>query len=189
MRRSALRSDLPARRRARTGLLPALLLAVVAGGAARAGDVAVVVHPSVKVDDVTFAELKKILLGDRQFWTKGEQVLLIVRAPIAEERTVLLEKVYEMSEAQFKQYWVGKVFRAEASSGPKVVISNEKAVELVAVLPGAIALVNVDDVPEGLKILKVDGKKPGDEGYPLCCSSAEPSSTGDPAPRAGSGGR
>lgn len=166
MRRSASPSDRGLRPALRRILLSAALALLGAGGAL-AGDVAVVVHPSVKIDDLTFPELKKVLLGDRQFWGKGEQVTLIVRAPVAEERTLLLEKVYDMSEAQFKQYWVGKVFRAEASTGPKVVISNEKAVELVAVLPGAIALVAVDDVPEGLKVLKVDGKKPGEDGYPL----------------------
>jgi hypothetical protein len=90
-----------------------------------------------------------------------------VRGPVAAERTLLLEKIYQMSEAQFRQYWVAKVFRAEATAGPRVVLSNEKTVELVGVLPGAIALVNADDVPEGSKVLTIDGLKPGDKGYAL----------------------
>ena len=59
------------------------------------------------------------------------------------------------------------VFRAEATNGPKVVYSNESATELVAALPGSVAFVDAGQVPKGLKILKVDGKLPGDEGYPL----------------------
>ena len=146
---------------------PVALLSLALAVPAAADDIAVVVHPSVKETELTFKELRKVLLGDRQFWGKGMQVTLIVRAPVADERTVLLDKVYEMSEDQFKQYWVGKVFRAEASSGPKVVISNEKAVELVGVMEGAIALVNASDVPEGLNVLAIEGKKPGDDGYLL----------------------
>lgn len=145
-----------------------VLAAVLLGGTvAQAASIAVVVHPSVEVDDLSFAEFRKIILGDRQFWTGGKRITLIVRAPVADERTVLLERVYRMSEAQFRQYWVAKVFRAEIASGPRVVLSNEEAVDLVGVIDGAIAIVGAEDVPEGLKVLRIDGLLPGQPGYPL----------------------
>jgi hypothetical protein len=134
---------------------------------AQATSIAVVVHPSVKADELTFAEFRKIILGDRQFWSSGKRITLIVRAPVADERTLLLERVYKMSEAQYRQYWVAKVFRAEIASGPRVVLSNEEAVDLVGVIDGAIAIVSAEDVPEGLKVLKIDGLLPGEPGYPL----------------------
>lgn len=134
---------------------------------AQAGDIAVVVHPGVKLDDVPFAELRKILLGDRQFWSAGQKVAIIVRSGAAPERSVLLDRVYQMNDSQYRQYWVGKVFKNEATAAPKAVSSNEAALELVGVTPGAVALVDVDDVPAGVKQLKVDGLKPGDKGYPL----------------------
>jgi hypothetical protein len=142
-------------------------LALAAAGAAQAADIAVAVHPDVKVDALTFTELRKILLGDRQFWPSGQPVTLIVRAPVAAERTLLLQRVYEMTEAQFRQYWIAKVFRAEATAGPRVVLSNDESVELIGVLPGAIALISADDVPAGVKVLRIDGQKPGDKTYPL----------------------
>ena len=76
-----------------------------------------------------------------------------------------LEKVYKMSEAQYRQYWVAKVFRGEATDGPRVVLSNEEAVDLVSVLDGAITVVDAADVPEGLKLLRIDGHLPGDPEY------------------------
>jgi ABC-type phosphate transport system substrate-binding protein len=162
------RSASPSRPRPARWLRGALLLAALGvAPAAVAGDIAVVVHPSVKVENLTFVELRKILRGDRQFWAPGKPVTLVVRAPDAPERTVLLKKVYEMNEAQFKQYWVAKVFRAEATDGPKVVISNQKVVELVGVIPGAISLVEAGDVPEGITVVKIDGKAPGEAGYAL----------------------
>lgn len=133
----------------------------------QAASIAVVVHPMVEVDNLTFSEFRKIILGDRQFWAGGKRITLIVRAPVADERTVLLERVYKMSEAQYRQYWVAKVFRAEIASGPRVVISNEEAVDLAGVIEGAIAIVNSEDVPEGLKVLKIDGLLPGEPGYPF----------------------
>lgn len=148
-------------------LVGPLCLVLLWAGVAQAGDIAVVVHPEVKVDDISFPELRKILLGDRQFWSSGQSVTLIVRAPVAKERTILLEKVYKMSEAQFRQYWIAKVFRAQAATGPKVVVSNQESVELVGVIEGAIALVDADDVPAGVKVLLIDGLRPGDVGYAL----------------------
>ena len=143
----------------------ALALIVSAATVAHAGDLAVVAHPSVPMDDMSFAEFTKVILGERQYWAAGQPITLIVRAAEAEERTRLLEQVYRMSEAQYRQYWVAKVFRAEATSAPQVVLSNAEAVDLVGVIEGAISVVSVEDVPEGIKVLRIDGKLPGDEGY------------------------
>jgi hypothetical protein len=131
------------------------------------GDIAVVVRPDVPADNVTFAELRRLLLGDRQFWTSNMRVTLLVRAPGAREREVLLKSVYQMSEAQFRQYWIAKVFRNEAAAGPRVVYSNEMAAELATAIPGAMAFVESDQVPRRLKVLRVDGKLPGEKQYPL----------------------
>jgi hypothetical protein len=135
--------------------------------AATAGDVAVVVRPDTPADNLSFSEIRKLLLGDRQFWNSNLRVTLLIRAPAAREREVVLKTIYHMSESQFRQYWISKVFRAETSSGPKIVYSNEMAAELVNALPGSVAFVDAAEVPKGLKVLKIDGKLPGDKDYPL----------------------
>ena len=143
----------------------ALLLATLAAPAIQAGSLAVVVHPTVPADDLSFSEFRKIILGDRQHWAAGQPITVIVRGPEAPERAMLLDQVYRMNEAQFRQYWVAKVFRAEATSAPRVVLSNAEAVDLVTVIDGSITVVSVEDVPEGLKVLRIDGKLPGETGY------------------------
>jgi len=131
------------------------------------GDIAIVVRPDVPVDNLTFAELRRLMLGERQFWTSNLKVTLLVRAPGAREREVVLKTIYQMSEAQFRQYWIAKVFRAEAASGPRIVYSNETAAELTSAIPGAVAFVEAAQVPKGLKVLKINGALPGDKSYPL----------------------
>jgi hypothetical protein len=140
---------------------------VMAKGTAQAGDIAVVVRPDVPVTNLTFAELRHLVLGDRQFWTSNVQVTLLVRAPGARERDIILKTVCQMSEAQFRQYWIAKVFRAEAASGPKIVYSNEMAAEMVNAMPGAVAFMDADQVPAGVKVVKVNGLLPGTKDYPL----------------------
>ena len=133
----------------------------------RETDVAVVVHPDTPVSDLSMAEVRKVLLGERQYWSAKLPVVLLIRAPAARERDVVLRVVYQMTEAQFKQYWVAKIFRAEAASPPKIVYSNDMQYELVTAIPGAIAFVDVRSVRPGLKVLRVDGHLPGEREYPL----------------------
>src|SRR3984885_3709588 len=131
------------------------------------GDIAVVVAPETPVDNLSLSEVRKLLLGDRQFWTGNLRVTLLIRAPVAHEREVVLRTIYRMTEAQYRQYWISKIFRAEASSGPKIVFSNSMASDLVASIPGSVAFVDATQVPKGLKIIKIDGTLPGDAKYPL----------------------
>jgi ABC-type phosphate transport system substrate-binding protein len=145
-----------------------LLLALGVHAAAPAGaDVAVVVNREVPVDNLTFTELRKILLGDRQFWSSNIRVTMLIRAPVAHERDAVLKNVLKMTEAQFRQYWIGKVFRAENAAAPKTVYTNEMAASLISNIPGSIAFIESGQVPKDLKILKIDGRLPGEKGYPL----------------------
>jgi len=134
---------------------------------ARGGDIAVVVNPDTPVNDLSLSEVRKVLLGERQYWNSKLPVTLLIRAPVARERDVVLRVIYQMSEAQFKQYWVAKIFRAEAASPPKIVYSNDMQYELVTAIPGAIAFVDARAVRPGAKVLRVDGHLPGDKNYPL----------------------
>jgi len=132
-----------------------------------ASDIAVVVRPDVPVNNLSFADLRRLALGDRQFWSSNLKVTLVIRAPLARERDVVLKDILQMTEAQFRQYWIGKVFRAESVVGPKTVYSNEMAAALITNLPGSIAFMDAATVPKDLKRLRIDGLLPGDKGYPL----------------------
>jgi ABC-type phosphate transport system substrate-binding protein len=149
-------------------LLTAVLCSCLPSHAqAKGSDIAVVVNPSTPISDLSLAEVRKIFRGDRQYWTKDVPVVLLIRAPKSRERDVILHTLYGMSESQFKQYWIAKIFRAEATAAPKIVYSNDMAKELVSVIPGAIAFIPQNDVSDGLKVVKIDGRMPGESGYPL----------------------
>lgn len=149
-----------------SALLSCLMLSVSIR-AASAGDLAIIVNSSVDVDNLSLAEVRQIFLGDKQFWTDDLRVTLLVRAPVAHERDVVLKSIYRMTEAQFRQYWISKVFRAETPTGPKIVYSSDMAADLVEQIPGSITFIDVSQVPEGAKVLRIDGKLPGEKGYPL----------------------
>ena len=97
--------------------------------------------PASQVDNLTLADLRRILTGDKEFWPSGERVTILIRAPVARERDAMVKDVCQMTEAQFRQHWIGKVFRADVPSGPKIVYSTEMALDQVSRTPGALALV------------------------------------------------
>jgi hypothetical protein len=130
-------------------------------------DIAVVVNADTPVTELSLSEVRKVLLGERQYWNSKLPVVLLIRAPVARERDVVLRVIYQMSEAQFKQYWVAKIFRAEAASPPRIVYSNDMQYELLTALPGAIAFVDSRNVRPGVKVLRVDGHLPGEKDYAL----------------------
>ena len=129
--------------------------------------VAIVVHPQVDITDLSFDQLKSIFLAEQQHWPDGSRITLLVRAAIAPERDLILTEIYDMSEDRYRQYWIGKMFRSEVASGPKIVFSTDMLRDLVTVIPGSIGFVPVSEVGPDLKVIRIDGGLPGDEGYPL----------------------
>ena len=90
-----------------------------------------------------------------------------MRAATAHERDVVLNEIYGMSEDRYRQYWIAKMFRAEVASGPKIVFSTDMLRDLVTVIPGSIGFVPASAVGPDLKVIRVDGMLPEDEGYAL----------------------
>ena len=130
-------------------------------------DVAVIVNPKNNVDNLTVAELAKIFRGERQYWRTDLPVLLLLRAPGSNEREVALRTIFRMTESQYKQYWISRIMRAEATSPPAELYSSGMTKEGVSSIPGSIACINSSEVKPGVKIVRINGRLPGEPGYPL----------------------
>jgi ABC-type phosphate transport system substrate-binding protein len=130
--------------------------------------VAVIVHERVPVDDLSLQELQRIFLGQRNSWSKNLTITLLMPPRDSQERKVLLKRIYgERSEAQYKHYWINKLFSDGTQIAPKIASSPEMTASLVREIPGAVALIRTGRVPRGVKVLRIDGKRPGEVGYPL----------------------
>lgn len=128
---------------------------------------AIVVHKDAPVEDLSLTELRSIFLADRQFWDDRTRITLLVRAPQSDERDFVLNRIYQMSEAEFRQYWIAKMFRAEVPRGPKIVFSTDMTLDLVIAIPGSISFMRADAVSDDVKVVRVDGALPTDPAYPL----------------------
>ena len=135
--------------------------------AAASPGVTVIVHPGVSQPSLSVAELRDILLGNQRFWSGNVRAELYVIGPPSVERTWWVERLSGMSEIQFKQYWIGQIFRGRATSAPRAVPDRRTAVALVGAVPGAIALVATGEVPSSVRVMPISGRLPAETGYPL----------------------
>ena len=130
-------------------------------------DVAVIVNPQNQIESISSTDLRKIFAGEKRSWNSNVPVFVVVRAPQAHERDILLSHVLRMTESEYKQYWVKKVYSGEVPREPLALLSNGMQLEAVRADKGGIALINLADVKQGVKVLKVDGKLPGAPAYTL----------------------
>jgi hypothetical protein len=149
------------------GIAGLLALSCLHAQSQRSSDFAVIVNPDTPVTDLSLEDVRKIFLGDHQYWTAKIPVMLLIGAPGTRERDEVLKLIYQMDEVQFKRYWIAKIFRAESATAPKTIYSDDMANELTASIAGAIAVIDARDVGPGVKVLRIDGQLPGQPDYSL----------------------
>jgi len=134
---------------------------------AMAGDLAVVSNKANAVSALALPELVKVCKAQTNRWPDGKPVTFIMRAPASPEMRMVLEKVYELSEAQVKE------LIASANHGrtnhPAIIVANsdEDLVNKVASIPGAVGVVDVYAINSSVAVVKLAGKLPLEPGYLL----------------------
>jgi len=149
-------------------LAAAVVLGLAAlGAAAEAGDVAIIVHRSHPQDALTMAELSRIFRMEQQHWKSGERIEVVLQASGSEKDTIILSRVLGLRASELQAFWLGKTFRGEITAAPKSLASDASVKQLVAGNLRAVGYVDSLLLDESVKALKIDGKSPGEPGYPL----------------------
>jgi ABC-type phosphate transport system substrate-binding protein len=129
--------------------------------------IAVIVNIENPVDHLSVSELQRIVLGERQSWSTKIPLVLMMRNEQSRERSLLLQKVCRMTDSEYHHYWTGKIFRGEVTSEPVTLPSVGTALNFVSSIKGGISFVDGANVRPGVKVLRIDGRLPGEPGYPL----------------------
>ena len=141
---------------------------------ARAQDtepLAIVVNRSNPLTEISLADLRRVFRGQRSHWSNGRRVTLVMRDPGAPERDAILQSLYGLEEEQYRRTYLQAVFSGEATDAPKTLASTNGVLRFVYNVPGAIGYVRARDVDASVKMLRVDGRLPGESGYRLGVSA------------------
>lgn len=144
-----------------------VLLVAAASSFAAARDLAVVSNKANGISAITLPDLVKVCKAQTNRWPDGKPVTLIMRAPSAPEMRVVLEKVFELPEAQVKDL-ITTANHGRANH-PAIMIaeSDEDLVNKVASIPGAVGVVDVYSINSSVSVVKLAGKLPLEPGYLL----------------------
>ena len=148
-------------------ILPACLFLAASVSLAAARDLALVSNKTNSVTVITVPDLVKICKAQTNRWPDGKPVTFIMRAPATPEMKLLLEKVYELPEAQVKDLIVNANHGRANHPAILVVDSDEDLVNKVASIPGALGVVDVYAINSSVAVIKVAGKLPLEPGYLL----------------------
>jgi ABC-type phosphate transport system substrate-binding protein len=147
-----------------------LLLGILLTGFAMVGqaaEVAIIVNRNNPVDELSFKELRALFELQQQFWKNGERVSLVTQKAGLPEKQVVLETVYHRSEDSLNRYWMNRMFKAEISTIPKPRTSNNAVKQVISRLPNGIGFIDISAVDSSIKVLRIDGRLPGEAGYEL----------------------
>ncbi|MFN2399474.1 MAG: hypothetical protein ABR543_12670 [Gemmatimonadaceae bacterium] len=131
---------------------------------------AIVASPTVPVSELTMGDLRNVFFFRKKFWGGGKRVVLLLPAPGLQARDFLLADIYRLNSAGLQRLILEKLFQGEIDLAPRVVRSDQDALSFVASARGMLAIVPTDAIPadrSGFKVLRINGKLPGESGYPL----------------------
>jgi hypothetical protein len=134
---------------------------------AAARDLAVVSNKANAVSAITLPDLVKVCKAQTNRWPDGKPVTLIMRAPSTPEMKLVLEKVFELPEAEVKDLIANANHGRANHPAIMVVDSDEDLVNKVASIPGAVGVVDVYSINSSVAVVKIGGKLPLEPGYLL----------------------
>ena len=149
-----------------TGLLFGWLLAG-ANAQDKTGDLAIVINKASTLENVTSAELAKIFRAEKSKGPDGVRYVLAARETGSPERAAALAGIYQMSEDEYAKYFLQATFIGLVRAAPEQITSAAGLKAHIAKIPGTIGYLRASEVDDTVKVVKVDGKLPGEPDYKL----------------------
>lgn len=119
---------------------------------------AVIVNKENAAEQVTSAQLSKIVRGELKRWPNGNNVVLVLHKNSAGEREAR-EHLTRMSAAEWRP------FMAEHRESIILVDTDAEVLETVQSKAGAVGLIEVHSINNSVNVIRVDGKLPMELGY------------------------
>jgi hypothetical protein len=135
-----------------------------------ANGLVVVVNKGNPTEDLTMAQLRRLFLGEARAWPDKKQVVLVAAQPQSPAFKCMLSAVAKMSDSEFGRHNAAAEFRGEEPIQIRVAVNGPAAAVIVSSATGSIAIVEAAELPSiasSVRVLKINGKQPGEAGYPL----------------------
>ena len=127
---------------------------------------AVIVGTPTRLGNISMANLQRVFGGEIVTADDGTRLLPINHPPRTADRVAFDRIVFERDPDAVGRYWIDR--RIRGGSGPPRTVDNVQALRrAVSGLPGAISYLRTSLLTPEVLPVRVDGKLPGEPGYPL----------------------
>jgi hypothetical protein len=131
---------------------------------------AVIVHKSSGIENLLLSDLHKMFTGDLLAWPDSSLVLVVEQPATSASQQRTLHLLLKTTPEGYDRQLLQVHFQGRHLPTIKVLNSDANAVRFVSNVPGAVTVVDrstASALPSGVKVLKINGKLPGEKGYPL----------------------
>jgi ABC-type phosphate transport system substrate-binding protein len=135
---------------------------------------AIVVNRNNPTGNLTLAQLRALFLGEKRWWSNRRRVQLAAMRRGTPERKTVLRIIYKMDDRELNKYFLYQAFKGEPSTSPATLKTPGDVKKFVGSTPGAVGYLRASDVDDSVKVVRVNGLLPGDDGYPLRLRSRPP---------------
>jgi len=128
---------------------------------------AIVVNRSNPTSDLTMAQLRAMFLGERKWWSHRRRIALAAMRRSSPESQTVLRMIYQMDSRELDHYFLYQSFKGENLRRPTTLPAPADVKKFVVSTPGAVGYLRESDIDDSVKVVRVNGLLPGDDGYPL----------------------
>ena len=126
-----------------------------------AKQLAIVLDTANTTANLSAADLSKIVNLKTRNWPDGKPVTIIMRDPSAADMQLVLSRAFNMTPEQARTF-------IQAHKGAiQIADSDDSVLRFVSTHHGAIGIVDLYSLTKDVKVVKVDGKLPVEQGYLL----------------------
>jgi ABC-type phosphate transport system substrate-binding protein len=127
----------------------------------QAKQLAVVTDTANTTTNLTAADLIKVFNAHTRTWPDGKPIILVVRDPSSSDMQMVLRKLFNMTPGQAHEF-------IQAHKATVMVADSDDAViHFVSATRGAVGVVDLYSLTKDVRVLKIDGKLPVEQGYLL----------------------
>ena len=128
---------------------------------------AILVNRSNPVENLSFAELRKVFLGEQNHWSDGRRITLVMLESGKPERQLVLTLIYRMDDKDFNAYFLHHIFTGDIHAAPTTLATSTEVLKFVSNVQGAIGYLRTTAADESVKVVRVDSVLPCDKDYSI----------------------
>jgi ABC-type phosphate transport system substrate-binding protein len=135
---------------------------------------AIVVNRDNPTNDISLPQLRSMFFGERRWWSSKRRITLAAMRRNTPEWKTVQRVIYKVNRRELDHYYLYQSFKGEGSTPPATMQAPSDVKKFVVSTPGALGYLRASDVDDSVKVVRVNGLLPGDDGYPLRLQARPP---------------